>query len=176
MDTGERTLCEVLGAGDASVMPDIIAKYENLIRHITRSRLLDKSHIDDVVQNVWMAVATHAHRFDPAKSAERTWIQTITRRQIVDRNRLTVRDKKQGEYARFMNEVRAGHGHAEFDPTHVAGLLSLCTDRERRTMILWARGMRYRCIAADLGCPEGSVKSTICRALRKIRRFVQNCV
>ncbi|MBU3729210.1 MAG: sigma-70 family RNA polymerase sigma factor [Phycisphaerales bacterium] len=64
-----------------------MARFSGLVWSIARKLSADPSDAEDAVQEVFIDLWRSAHRFDPAKGTETTFVATIARRRLIDRGR-----------------------------------------------------------------------------------------
>ena len=67
----------------------MITAYRGLVWSIARR--FEPRDVEDAVQDVFLDVWKHAHRFDPAISSEATFVAMIARRRVIDRRRRQAR-------------------------------------------------------------------------------------
>jgi len=74
--SGDIQMVKRLRSGDEQQIRAVIARYDGVLRRIAR-RHVGPAHIDDVVQEAWIAALTGVHRFEGRGSFE-GWLVTIT--------------------------------------------------------------------------------------------------
>jgi len=168
----ERSIVARITAGDDSALAVVYDQYSSLVFGIT-ARMLGRSHAADVCQEVFVALWEHPERFDDRRGSLRTFLATIARRRCLDELRRTGR--------RRATEARADAGPPTRVPNVDEAALAMMTaervraalDRlptEQRTAIELAYfdGMTFREVAVAVGAPEGTTKSRIRIALRRL--------
>jgi RNA polymerase sigma-70 factor (ECF subfamily) len=63
-------------AGDARAFQELVARYRGRLLNFVHRRIGDRERAEDLVQEAFVRVHRHLHRFDPAKKFS-TWIYTI---------------------------------------------------------------------------------------------------
>ena len=129
----------------------------------------DHGLAEEAVQETFFRAWRAADRFDPSIAPLRTWLYSIMRNVVIDLTR-----------ARAVRpSVAAGAPAKEaspdaFDAALVSwqveeGLRRLGEDHRRILIETYYRARPYAEVAAELGIPEGTVKSRVYYALRALR-------
>ncbi len=153
--------------------------YNELIRRFVLARNIPRSEVDDCVQEVWSAVATHLAEFQrpPDRSGLRAWLYCLVASKTADAMR------KRGRHAAQSLDVARAAGFepaaAEssltgWDRVLVETLLEDLRDRESDTnyrivQMRLLEGRRAPEIAAALGLDAPAVRYRLHRALKKLR-------
>jgi RNA polymerase sigma-70 factor (ECF subfamily) len=148
-----RTAYEAYGAG--------------LYRFAVRA-LRDRELAEEVVQDTLLRAWRARHRYDPAVGSPRTWLYAIARNVAADLARARAARPPS-------SELRDGVALVE-DPTErvhrswqVEEALERLSDDHRRVVVEVAVNQRpCRDVAAELGVPEGTVRSRLYYALRAL--------
>ena len=135
---------------------------------ITRQPALAADAVHDAMLQVWR----NAARFDPARGNARAWLMSLVRYRALD------------SIARVGREVIGVEmpDVADADPDPLDRLLStrdgkalheclqqVAPDRRNLVMLAFVEGLTHTEVAAHVGQPLGSVKSSIRRALLALR-------
>jgi RNA polymerase sigma-70 factor (ECF subfamily) len=175
-DNSGPTLLERVAAGDNAAFEQVVSEYAPLIRFLARKSMAGHSRgdgdVEDVVQEILLALWRAAQHFDRRRGSERTFVVTIAKHRLIDRvRRLACRPRA----------VDLGEGAPEIadstDGAHPAGsvgeaCLALArVDAHHRHLVELAvlHGKTAREIAQSTGMPVGTVKSTIHRTLKHLR-------
>ena len=159
--------------GDVTALEQAFAVHGDQVHAIARRITGDAAAADDVVQNVFMALWQRPEAYSPARGTLRTWLATVAHHRAVDHIR--------GEEARRRREAKSGTEQAPSDAADV--VVDADADRGRRVREAVARlpeaeraavslayfgGQTYRQVAATMGAPEGTTKSRLRLALRRL--------
>ena len=141
-----------------------------------RRSLSDAALAEDAVQEAFVRAWRASSSYDPAKASQRTWLFAILRNVVIDMVR-----------ARRSRPPLAGDGQDADGPDRAAGasdggidqmltawqveaaLAELAEDHRRALVEVHWRGRPYAEVAAELGVPEGTVKSRVFYGLRAMR-------
>jgi RNA polymerase sigma factor (sigma-70 family) len=161
-----------LAAGDEAALGEVYDAYAPLVfglaLRVTRSR----EAAEDVTQEVFAFLWERPLTFDPAKGRLRTWLGTLAHRRAVEVVRREER-RRALAVASWAPEPAGSDVEDEVAAAEVNG-------RVRRAVAVLPGGLReavelayygghtYRQVAAQLGLAEGTAKSRIRLALRKI--------
>ena len=130
----------------------------------------DHGLAEEAVQETFLRAWRAADRFDPSIAPLRTWLYSIMRNVAIDMSRArAVRPGVAGE-----NATVEDAGADPFDRALVAwqveeALRKLGEDHRRVLIETYYRARPYAEVAAELGVPEGTVKSRVYYALRALR-------
>jgi RNA polymerase sigma-70 factor (ECF subfamily) len=125
-----------------------------------------------VSQDVFVGFWERPGAFDPARGSLRTWLGTLTHRRAVDhvrreeaRRRRTEREAARAVAAPDVEEMATALLSAE----RVRAAVDVLPAEQRRAVQLaYFGGKTYRQVAQELGIPEGTAKSRLRLALRRI--------
>jgi RNA polymerase sigma-70 factor (ECF subfamily) len=170
------TLLQRIAAGDQAAVRDCLDRYGGLVWALARRFLGDSAEAEDAVQEVFVELWRGAGRFDPAQSAEATFVTMIARRRLIDRHRrgrrrpgpepLTLDPPARQPDAADRLEVQDEAGRA-------ARALDQLRDDQRRVLRLAIyHGMSHDEIARATGLPLGTVKTHARRGLLRVRELL----
>lgn len=166
-DVRERVL-----AGDDTALRDVYDQYASFVYGVAMRVIGDSRAAEDVSQDVFVGFWERPAAFDPARGSLRTWLGTLTHRRAVDHVR-------REEARRRRTEREAGRALAAPDVEEMATALVtaervraavdvLPEDQRRAVQLAYFGGKTYRQVAEVLGIPEGTAKSRLRLALRRI--------
>src|SRR3954452_13098093 len=85
--TTDRVLSDGLRHRDIDVLETVYRLHGRVCYSVARRLLGDARHSEDVVQEVFLLLWQHPHRYDPERGALRTWLLTVTHHKAVDKLR-----------------------------------------------------------------------------------------
>lgn len=171
--TGQATLLERIGGGDQAAVALCVERYSGLVWSLARRFIAVEADAEDAVQEIFVEIWNTAARFDPAKSAEATFISMIARRRLIDRLRKHKREPER-ENLEDVEYALSGDGHraleASAETEKVVEVLNEMRPEQQQVirMSTWL-GMSHSAIAEETGMPLGTVKSLLRRGLMQIR-------
>jgi RNA polymerase sigma-70 factor (ECF subfamily) len=133
--------------------------------------LEDPGLAEEAVQDTFLRAWRAGERFDPQIGSLRTWLFAILRNVVIDLGR-----------ARASRPVATGDvpdvGHEPLEEMllswQVEEALRRIGDQHRRVLVeTYLRGRPYAEVAAELGVPEGTVKSRVYYGLRALRNALE---
>lgn len=173
---GSDSLLPRIATGDAAAVRECIARYGPLVWSLARRFLGNPADAEDAVQDVFVELWRNAAKYDPAKSAEPTFITMVTRRRLIDRKRRTARTPTPAPLDLDLpSRSDEGSRRAELrdEAAKAAAALGELRDEQRRVIAMAVyRGMTHEEIAAATGLPLGTVKTHIRRGLLRVREIL----
>ena len=135
--------------------------------------LRDPGLAEEAVQETFLRAWRAADRFDPEIAPLRAWLYSIIRNVVVDLTRARAA-RPQIVQSPTVVDLRESEQGDPFDRALVAwqveeALRKLGEDHRRVLVETYYRARPYAEVAADLGIPEGTVKSRVYYALRALR-------
>lgn len=163
-----------VAAGDASAINECVDTYGDLIWSLARRFLRSQEDAEDVVQEVYIDLWSHAGRFDPSKGSETTFVATIARRRMIDRLRkITRQPVSAGDVAEMgdvLEDYRAVDAAAESDVEKAQAVIQGLKPQQQEVLRLSIyEGYSHGDIAELMEMPLGTVKTLLRRGLIKIR-------
>lgn len=158
----------------------LVEEYSGLIWAITRSFHLTSSEAADVSQTTWLRLCENVDRLrEPG--AVGAWLATTARRECAavrsrSRSVVLLEDMSRvGDYLELEDAAEAGVLHEEAVAS-VRNALAHLPDRTRTmlTMLMQDEPLSYEQVACALNVPIGSIGPTRGRALRRLRRILED--
>lgn len=173
-------------AGDPRAFSALVDRYQvRLLNFINRS-LGDHARAEDLVQEVFIRVYRHLHRFDRTKKFS-TWIYTIasnlTKNELRNRRRSpvvlfqTITRHWDEDHRAVEFEDRSQHPDSVYLKRHLREMVDrsvrLLPEHHRIVFVLREiEGKSYQEIAEIAGCSLGTVKSRLNRARSRFAEIV----
>ncbi len=167
-----------IAEGDAVAVNECLQRYSPLIWSMARKFWRDMATVEDLVQEIFIDVWKSAARFDERKASETTFISTIARRRMIDRQR------RQGSALRTepVEELPIGvddEGLESIDVMDEASvvhraLATLKPDQRRVILLSVVEGLTHPEISEQTGIPLGTVKSHIRRGLNDAAQLLRS--
>lgn len=175
----EIEILDALIEKDENVFENVFHLYSGACLNLVRKILRNEAKANDVVQNVFIALFEKPERFDPTRGSIRTFLLTQCRSRSIDLIRSETarakREQKSGEqsvddysHARVANTESIVLQWSLSDQVKQA-LENLSTDEKNAIVLSYYQGLTYREVASELQLPEGTVKSRIRSALKKLK-------
>ncbi len=140
-----------------------------------RRALGDTGQAEDAVQEAFVRAWRASDRYDPARSSQRTWLFAILRNVVIDQVRARhsrppmAGDRGGTEQVASDDAIDQVLTGWQVD----AALATLGEDQRRVLVEVHWRGRPYSDVAAELGVPEGTVKSRVYYGLRAMRTALE---
>jgi RNA polymerase sigma factor (sigma-70 family) len=168
----DREVAGRLMAGDPDALAEVYRRYVGLVAGIARRVVNDRSVAEDVTQEVFTYLWQHPERFNPSRGALRSWLGVLAHRRAIDRVRAESRRNKGEKFCEPSAPI-VGEADHYLAATWLAGrvgeALAQLPAEQRQVVVLAYYGDRsYRQVADELDLPEGTVKSRVRLALKKL--------
>jgi RNA polymerase sigma-70 factor (ECF subfamily) len=171
----DRDIVELLRkAGRDRAFEELLRRYEGKVYRLCCALLRERTQAEDAAQESLVRVWKALDRYD-GRAALSSWIYAITRNRCLtalDRRRSLDSLDELGEEAEFGLPAtgQPGDGRAE----ELLELVQLLPERLRRVLLLYYYEERSVSeVALMLGCPEGTVKTTLFRARAALAEMLQ---
>jgi len=186
-ELGDGRLAERHLEGDPQAFGALVDRYQTRLLNFINRSVRDRERAEDLVQEVFIRVFRHLHRFDRTKKFS-TWIYTIAsnlaKNEVRSRSRNPLvlfpnvkMDSDAGQRPLEVEDVTARPDHL-FRRAYVANAVTRCVgqlpERHRHVFVLRElEGKSYRDIAAITGCNLGTVRSRLSRARRTFAQLIK---
>jgi RNA polymerase sigma-70 factor (ECF subfamily) len=176
----DEALADAVARRDSRALAEIYRRYGGAVGGLARRVIRDDHRAEEVCQTVFTDLWSHPERFDPSRGSLRSWLLTHAHGRSVDlvrseeaRRRRDERDAREAPPSWLECDVEGTvAGLAVADEVRQA--LDNLPPEERDPIVLaYFGGQSYRQAAAQLGQPEGTVKSRIRAGLGKLRRALE---
>jgi RNA polymerase sigma-70 factor (ECF subfamily) len=165
-------------AGDTQAFPELVLRYRARLVSFVGRMIGDRERAEDLVQEAFIRVHRHLHRFDPTKNVS-TWIYTIAsnlaKNELRNRGRSPLRYGESpivgvgGELRRLQFEDHRTRPDAMYASRQLREIVDLTVaglaPHHREVFVLRElEGRSYEEIASLTHCNLGTVKSRLNRA------------
>jgi RNA polymerase sigma factor (sigma-70 family) len=168
----ERRVRERLIGGDESALGGCYDQYASFVYGLVLRVVRDPKAAEDISQDVFLGLWEKPDCFDPGKGALRTWLGTLAHRRAVDHVR-------REEARRRRDESVLGRVASTPDVEEMAlalmtaervraALDALPPEQREAIQLAYFDGKTYREVAKCMGIPEGTAKSRLRLALRRV--------
>ncbi|MPY40373.1 sigma-70 family RNA polymerase sigma factor [Streptomyces phyllanthi] len=162
--------------GDESALNEAYAVYGGLVRAVAVRVTGSRGAAEDVAQEVFAQLWSRPYGFDPRRGSLRTWLSVLAHRRAVDWVRSEARHRKaaQADDSALQAIPDAGPGPDEAVVDRERSLLlhsalaGLPEPQREVVHLAYFAGRTYRQAARELGIPEGTAKTRLRSALRKL--------
>ncbi len=156
--------------------------YQRLLREITpplraflRARFFAREHIDDIVQEILLAIHAARHTYRPDQPF-RNWMYGVARHKMIDYmrkyGRKTANEINDDELVTFMRDTANTPEEAMLGKD-VKQALAQLPEKQREVLLMTrVEGLSMAEAAAKLGMTETAVKVTAHRATKKMKEWL----
>lgn len=170
----EATLAARAQAGDRSAFGELVSRHAAQARRVARAVLQDPDDADDAAQDAFLAALTKLHQYDATRRFG-PWLMRIVANAATDRRRRRT--------VRRVEPLDPGLVGGGARPDVVAErqvllgrlreALAQLPERRRLAVVLFdVEGYSHAEIAEILGMPEGTVRSEVFHARRRLRTLL----
>jgi RNA polymerase sigma-70 factor (ECF subfamily) len=174
-DFDERALIDRCRKGDDDAFAELVARYKDLVYAMVFRLTHDRTHVDDLAQEVFLKV----HRGLPYFRGDArlsTWIYRIVSNvcfQSRARPRREVSlEPEPGRAPRDPGAADASFGHLELTDRLEKAIAQLPEQERFLIAAHHLRGIQYEALAEMMGLPLGTVKTHLHRAKRRLRELL----
>jgi RNA polymerase sigma-70 factor, ECF subfamily len=163
-------IADLVGSGDRTALETVFQDYGGAVKSVALRVLRDEGLAEDVVQDTFVGFWNAPHKYHADRGSLRTFLLTIAHRRAVDIVRSEVarsrREQKPPDPDHFdIEEEVWSRNLSEAVRRAINGL----SEGEREAISLaYFGGLSYVEVARRLGAPEGTVKSRIRSAMKKL--------
>ena len=167
-----------MASGDREAFAALFRRHQATVYRFSRQMLGSRDAAEDVTQDVFMALARNAHRFDPGLGSLTTYLYGVARNLILKRHKRS-RAHVEVDIDSIEGEEASGLATAP-DPIDTLSRTQMLRQlrgailrlpvhyREAIVSIVLCElnGLSYEDAAAIAGCPLGTIRSRLSRARR----------
>jgi RNA polymerase sigma-70 factor (ECF subfamily) len=170
-DSDDGELVERARRGDRAAFGRLVERYAGAVRRVIRGVLRDPDEADDAAQDAFLAAWRGLDRVDPRRPFA-PWLLRIAVNAAVDRTR-----RRRVRRTEPLDDTTPGNdplpdraAERAFLWDRLVGALDELPPRLRAAVVLFeVEGYAHAEIAAILGVPEGTVRSDVHHARRRLR-------
>jgi RNA polymerase sigma factor (sigma-70 family) len=174
------------GRGDSTAFEALYKRYELPIFRYLRRNVRDEASANDLMQEVWFAVAHNAQRYQPTAKFS-TWLFTLAHHRMVDMIRrsrpqqsLDAQSGEEGDGATLHEHLAADRdrepevlAQAQDDAAALLSAVAKLPPEQRSAFLMQAEGdLSVEEIAAATGTSFETVKSRLRYARAKLRQLL----
>jgi len=165
--------------GDRQAFEAVHDRFKTMVRAVVARTLGRSGDVEDVCQEVFLALWRQADRYDPQRGAPSTWIGLLARRRAVDalRSKLqhgkTSGDLTEGYImAASPNDALSGR-ELEEDLVRIRKVIAKIPEEQRSAIALSVfGGFKGKHIAAIQRVPHATVKTRLRRGVQRMRSMM----
>ncbi len=168
-------LLAATAAGDRDAFAQLYDVVAAAVHGIALRVLRSPAHAEEVTQEVFLEVWTHAARYDRNRGSARAWIITMAHRRAVDRVR-SVRASQDRAVSAGVREVAplpdetAETVERRFEQRRVRAAMARLSEQQRRALELsYYSGFTHREVAEAIDVPLGTAKTRIRDGMIRLR-------
>lgn len=130
----------------------------------------DRQRAEDVVQETLVRAWQHADRLDVGAGSVRPWLVTVARRIVIDGHRRAVARPPETDAAPLELLPAEDELDRALRMMAITDALGALTEAHREVIVeTYLKGRTVAEVAAELGIPDGTVKSRVFYALRSLK-------
>lgn len=161
--------------GDAAAYRRLLSEIAPVLKAFLRPRLFSRDHVEDVSQEILLAIHTARHTYRPDQPF-RHWMYGIARHKMLDHFRKTMRlnahETNDETLVTFLAEP-ANNPEEALSAKELRQALDQLPDKQRRLVTMTKlEGYSLTEAAAKLGMTEGAAKVAAHRAHRKLKEWL----
>ncbi|TDE53524.1 sigma-70 family RNA polymerase sigma factor [Nonomuraea mesophila] len=168
----DRVLHQRVVGGDESALGEIYDRLSSLIFGLSLRVTRDRVIAEDITQEVFLVLWERPLAYDPERGTLRAWLATIAHRRSVDHVRAEERRRVSALGPRLFERepVRPEDTVLAADEAERVrqAVTSLPGSLREALELAYFGGRTYRQVGEELGMPEGTAKSRIRLALRRL--------
>jgi RNA polymerase sigma factor (sigma-70 family) len=165
----EPALIEQLKSKNVRALNYLYNNYAPALLGVILRRVKCQSASEEILQNVFLKIWLHIELYSPEKSGLYTWMHTVARNEAIDYVRS--KEAKNKRLTSFIGEMETNGSFIEQSSirSDFQKSLSMLAHSERVIIELFYIGFSCKEIAALRQMPEGSVKTKMRYAYRKLK-------
>ena len=170
----DATLAGRASAGDRDAFGELVGRYADQARRVARAVLQDSDDADDAAQDAFLSALVKLEQYDPSRPFG-PWLMRIVANAATDRRR-----RRRVRRAEALDEgLVAGVERPDADAEReqlgerLRRALAELPERRRLAVVLFdVEGYSHAEVGGILGMPEGTVRSEVFHARRRLRTLL----
>lgn len=173
-------LAAALARGEQAALEEVYDRYHRAVHAVAQRVTADRTHAEDVVQEVFVALWKNPGAYKPERASLGTWLMATTHNKAVDlvRREESLRRRRDQVSALAEQQLREDEisepvedmATERWQAQRVRHALAELPPAQREAMVLaYFGGFTQREVAAVTGVPLGTVKTRMLAAMRKLR-------
>ena len=173
-------LAVALVGGDSDALSEVYDRFHRAVHAVAFRVTTDRTHAEDVVQEVFVALWKRPEAYNPERGSLGTWLMSTAHHKAVDlvRREESLRRRRDLVAVDVEQELREEHlaepveeqANERWQAERVRRALAALPEAQRQAMVLaYFGGYTQREVAAVMGVPLGTVKTRMLAAMRKLR-------
>ena len=163
-------------AGDERALSELYAQYGSFVYGLASRVTSNRTAAQDVTQEVFARVWEQPERFDPRRGSLRAWLGTLTHHRSVDFVRREEaarrRAQREGDIGATIDIEEMATSLAVAERVRLA-VDALPAEQRDAIRLAYFGGRTYRQVAEELGIPEGTAKSRLRIALKRVAEALE---
>jgi RNA polymerase sigma-70 factor (ECF subfamily) len=176
----DAALAEALSEGDDAALAEVFDRYHAAVHAVAYRVTLDRTHAEDVVQDVFVSLWKNPGAYRPERGSIGTWLMAAAHNKAVDlvRHEESLRRRREQVAARaeqIMREEEVGNpvedmAAERWQAERVRQAVADLPEAQRHAIVLaYFGGFSQREVAALTEVPLGTVKTRILTGMRRLR-------
>ncbi len=173
----DQTLIRMIQSGDEGALSSFYDEKSRLVYSLAYSVVRHHEDAEEVTQEVFYRLWTHADRFNPERGSVLAWLTTITRRLAIDRTR-SRQFKSRGRESSLeaVGDTHSSNDDAIDNWVEAGEVLDAMRQLDGTYQdvirLSYYEGLSHAQIASKLDIPLGTVKSRLREGVTRLRRVL----
>ena len=173
-DASDAALVVALARYDQRALATVYERHSGAVFALARRLVRNRALAEEVTQEIFLRLWNRPERFDPDRGTLRSFLLADTHGRSIDMLRSELarkdREEREGRVAPAAPKTVEGEVLSRVTSESVRAAISALKENERRAIELaYFGGLTYREVAAELGEPEGTIKSRIRSGMARLR-------
>jgi RNA polymerase sigma-70 factor (ECF subfamily) len=161
--------------GDGAAYKKLLTEITPPLKSFLRSRFFSRDHIDDIVQEILLAIHSARHTYRPEQPF-RNWMYGVARHKMIDYmrkwGRQNANEINDDELVTFLAD-KSNNPEEDLSAKDIEQALAKLPEKQREVLLLTkVQGYSMAEAAAKLGMTETAVKVTAHRGYKKMKEWL----